>query len=99
VCVRSVSHTVGAMVSERQLKCLWTRVKPPTSSPRQLFPTQILFLTTRGRMIPLHTQVEKRNGTDPFLQDLAGPGDHNRGGSSIPIKSQESQTPSQEGPH
>jgi hypothetical protein len=50
-------------------------------------------------MIPLHTQVEKRNGTDPFLQDLAGPGDHNRGGSNIPIKSQESRTPSQEGPH
>jgi hypothetical protein len=32
-------------------------------------------------------------GTDPFLQDLAGPGDPNHGDSGIPIDSQGSRTP------
>jgi hypothetical protein len=61
VCVRSVSHTVGAMVSERQLKCLWTRVEPPTSSPRQLFPTQILFFDYEGEDDPFaYTSGKKK---------------------------------------
>jgi hypothetical protein len=47
----------------------------------------------------IHMHKWQKGGTDPSVRDPIGPDHLGRGGGGIPIESQGSRTPFQEGPH
>jgi hypothetical protein len=80
------------MVGKRRSKCPWAKGGPPTNLPKQLLPTQVTS-DYEGGGGSFRMCKWERGVSDPSPRDLAGPGDLDCGGASLPIKSRGSRTP------